>query len=56
MKKSPMIYAIYVDDGCNEGFYEEDRYYFFETALSQLHQLRKENKNYDFWLVVILDE
>lgn len=56
MNNNPICYAIYVDDNCNEGFYEEDRYYIFETALAKLHQLRKEHKYLDYWLVIILDE
>ena len=53
---SRIYYAIYVDDGCNEGFYEEDRFDKISIAFNKLHELRKENKFNDYWLVVILDE
>lgn len=53
---SRIFYAIYVDDKCNEGFYEENRYEKLNVALTMLAELRKENKFNDYWLVVILDE
>ena len=53
---SRIFYAIYVDDNCNEGFYEEERFEKLNDAQRKLQELRKERKWEDFWLVVILDE
>lgn len=53
---SKIFYAIYVDDNCNEGFYEENRFEKLNDAQRELIKLRKERKFEDFWLVVILDE
>lgn len=51
-----MKYAIYVDDNCNEGFYEEQRFDNLLTAKKKLHELRKDHKYSDYWLVIIIDE
>lgn len=53
---SKITFAIYVDDNCNEGFYEENRFESLNVAINKLHELRKEYIFNYYWLVIILDE